>query len=173
MKKLLVLFSLLMLAVLPAIAEQFADQHEHKSCSYCGMNRVKFAHSRMLIEYEKADPVATCSIHCSAIDLAVGIEKTPKKIQVADYNSHQLIDAESAHWVVGGKKKGVMTMRAKWAFADKKAAEAFVAENGGIIIDFDHAMRAAYEDMYKDTTMIRKKRQMKKMKIQQMKKGEM
>jgi len=173
MKKFLVFLFLLLVAGLPAIAEQFADQHQHKSCSYCGMNRIKFAHSRMLIEYEQAEPVATCSLHCSAIDLAASIGKTPKKIQVADYNKHQLIDAESAYWVVGGKKQGVMTIRAKWAFADKKAAEAFVAENGGIIIDFDHAMRAAYEDMYKDTTMIRKKRQMKKMKMQQMEKGEM
>ncbi|MDB4470920.1 nitrous oxide reductase accessory protein NosL, partial [Deltaproteobacteria bacterium] len=97
-------------------AAEHADQEEHASCSYCGMNRVKFAHSRMLIEYEKADPVATCSLHCTAIELALSIDKTPKATMVGDFNSKQLINAESAFWVIGGDKPGVMTKRGKWAF---------------------------------------------------------
>lgn len=149
-------------------AVEFADQHQHPSCQYCGMHRVKFAHSRMLIEYENSDPVATCSLHCAAIELALGIEKTPTRILVGDLNSNELIDAETAFWVVGGKKPGVMTIRGKWAFVEQSAAEQFVRGNGGIIIDFDHAMRAAYEDMYKDTMMIRNKRKMKKMQMEQM-----
>jgi hypothetical protein len=65
---------------------------------------------------------------------------------------------------------GVMTKRAKWAFGDKKDAEAFVAAHGGKPASFEEAMEAAYADMYKDNKMIREKRKMMRMK--KMKKSE-
>ncbi len=152
-------------------AADFPDQKEHASCDYCGMNRVKFAHSRMLIDYADKTSVGTCSLHCAAVEFAISIDKTPEAIKVGDFNSKQLIDAESATWVIGGKKPGVMTSRAKWAFNDKADAEKFVRNNGGIMVGFDQAMKAGYEDMYKDTMMIRNKRKMKKMKMKQHKMG--
>lgn len=169
MKKTLSLALLFLLLLCPQLfAAEHADQLQHASCDYCGMNRVKFAHSRMQIDFEDKNPVATCSLHCAAVEFALSIDRTPTAIKVADYNSKQLIDAEQAVWVLGSDKAGVMTMRGKWAFADKTAAEQFVSNSGGIIIGFDQAMKAAYEDMYKDTLMIRKKRQMKKMKKMKM-----
>jgi nitrous oxide reductase accessory protein NosL len=139
------------------------DIKEIKECAYCGMDRGKFAHSRMLIEYEDGSVEGTCSIHCVAIDLAINIDKTPKAIMVGDYNIKKLIDAEKAFWIIGGSKMGVMTKRAKWAFEKKEDAEKFLKENGGKISTFDEAMKAAYEDMYADTKMIREKRKMRKM----------
>jgi nitrous oxide reductase accessory protein NosL len=53
-----------------------------------------------------------------------------------------------------------MTKRAKWAFEDRAAAEAFVKESGGTIVSFDDAMTAAYEDLWSDTKVIREKRRM-------------
>jgi nitrous oxide reductase accessory protein NosL len=82
---------------------------------------------------------------------------------VGDYNIKKLIDAEKAFWIIGGSKMGVMTKRAKWAFENKEDAEKFLKENGGKISTFDEAMKAAYEDMYADTKMIREKRKMRKM----------
>jgi copper chaperone NosL len=134
-----------------------------KSCAYCGMDRGMFNHSRMLIEYDDGTIVATCSIHCSAVDLALRIDKTPKSIRVADYNSKELIDAEKAFWTMGGGKQGVMTKRAKWAFGSKESADAFIKANGGTLVSFEQAMKASYEDMYADTKMIREKRKMKGM----------
>jgi copper chaperone NosL len=131
-------------------------------CPFCGMDRQKFAHSRMLIEYED-DAEGFCSIHCAAIDLAVKIDQTPKEIKVGDYGTKKLIDAEKAVWVIGGNKMGVMTKRAKWAFEKKEDAEKFVKENGGKVSTFDEAMKAAYEDMYADTKMIRDRRKARKM----------
>lgn len=136
------------------------------SCKYCGMDREKFGFSRMLITYDDGSTVGTCSLHCVATELALSIDKTPVSIQVADYGTRQLIDAEQAVWVLGGDQGGVMTARAKWAFADRAAAEAFVKENGGSIVSFDEAIKAAYDDMYKDTRMIRERRKMKRMKMQ-------
>ncbi len=159
------LTALLLCANLLAAVE-YPDQSLHRSCGYCGMDRVKFAHSRMLIEYSDGSSIATCSLHCAAVEFAVSIDKTPAKVLVGDFNSQQLLDAEQAVWVVGGEKAGVMTARAKWAFADKTTAEQFVTDHGGRLADFDQAMKAAYEDMYQDSMMIRNKRKMKKMQMQ-------
>lgn len=164
MKRFLILLMTILLTLpLTAVASEMLDVHEHPSCSYCGMKRGMFSHSRMLITYADESQFAACSLHCAALDFANQIDKAPKSIEVADYNSKKLIDAESAPWVVGGKVKGVMTARPKWAFADNKSAEEFVAANGGDITDFDAAIKAAFEDMYHDTKMIRKKRAKMKM----------
>jgi nitrous oxide reductase accessory protein NosL len=98
------------------------------------------------------------------VDLANNIDKTPKSIKVGDFDSKELIDAEKAYWVLGGEKPGVMSKRGKWAFAKKEDAEAFMKKNGGSAADFEAAMKAAYEDMYGDTKMIRDKRKMNRMK---------
>ena len=146
------------------LAQAQEDIQKIASCKYCGMDRAKFAHSRMLIEYEDGASAGTCSIHCVAVDLSLNIDKTPKTIGVGDYNTKTLLDAEKAFWVIGGSKPGVMTKRAKWAFAEKGAAEAFVKENQGKVATFDEAMKATYEDMNDDTKMIRERRKMRHMK---------
>ena len=134
------------------------------ACKYCGMDRTKFAHSRMLVEYDDHTSTGTCSIHCMAVELANNIDKTPKEIKVADFNTKKLIDAETAVWVIGGDKQGVMTSRAKWAFANRADAEGFIKASKGTLGTFEDAIKASYEDMYKDTRMIRDKRKQMKMK---------
>ncbi len=160
---LLLTVALFLFTGMVAVAQAQEDIQKYPSCKYCGMNRQHFAHSRIFIEYDDASTVGTCSIHCAAIELAINIDKTPKTIQVGDYNSKALIDAEKASWVIGGSKMGVMTKRAKWAFEKKEDAEKFIKENGGETATFDVAMKDAYEDMYADTKMIRERRKMMKM----------
>jgi len=143
------------------------DIHLKKECKYCGMDREKFDFSRMLIDYDDGTSFAVCSIHCAAVDLANNIDKTPKAIKVGDFSTKDLIDAESATWVIGGSKPGVMSKRGKWAFAKKEDAENFIKSNGGTLADFEAAMKAAYEDMYSDTKMIREKRSANRMKMQE------
>ena len=143
-----------------AFAQANPDITLHKSCSLCGMSRDAFSFSRMVIEYDDGTVVAACSLHCAALDLANNIDKTPKSIKVADFNGKQLIDAESAFWVIGGKRPGVMSKRGKWAFEKKEGAEGFIKSNGGALAGFEEAIKAAYEDMYEDTKMIRDKRKM-------------
>jgi copper chaperone NosL len=146
------------------VQAQEEDIQKHASCKYCGMDRAKFSNSRMLVTYDDGSQLGTCSIHCLAVDLALNIDKTPKTIEVGDYNTKNLIDAEKAVWVIGGNKPGVMSKRAKWAFAKKSDAEAFVEAEGGKVATFEDAMKAAYEDMYFDTKMIRERRKMRQMK---------
>jgi copper chaperone NosL len=165
MKKLGVYAMMVILGLTLAGWVQAADQDIKQSpaCKYCGMNREMFAHSWMVIEYEDGTTVGVCSLHCAALDLALNIDKTPKMIMVGDYATKSLIAAEKAFWIMGGNKMGVMTKRAKWAFEKKGEAESFVKENGGTLASFDGVMKAAYEDMYADTKMIREKRKMKGM----------
>lgn len=163
-----ILRALFFVTILACLMSHYAfgqeDIQQNKSCKYCGMDREKFAYTRMLIEYDDGTAVGTCSLHCAALDLALKIDRTPKSIKVADAGSNKLIDAEKAVWVIGGKKHGVMTKRAKWAFEKKDDADKFIKENGGTAANFDEAMKAAYEDMYQDTKMIREKRKIMKMK---------
>jgi len=166
MRKTIILFTALVFVLsLTAAAVAQDDVKKYPSCKYCGMDREKFAHSRMLIEYTDGTVVGTCSIHCAAVDLALHIDKTPKAVLVGDYGTKALIDAEKATWVIGGSKMGVMTRNAKWAFAQKVDADRFISENGGKLATYDDAMKVSYEDMYADTKMIRDKR--KKMMMEQ------
>jgi nitrous oxide reductase accessory protein NosL len=138
------------------------DLKQGPSCKYCGMDRAKYAPSRMVVQFDDGSTLHACSLHCVAVDLATQIDRTPTSIQVADLNTQALVDAEKAVWVLGGTRPGVMTKRGKWAFGEKGAAEAFVKENGGTIVAFDDVMKAAYEDMYQDTRMIRERRKAKR-----------
>jgi len=140
------------------------DIRKHPNCIYCSMDRKQFAHSRMLIEYEDGTVVPLCSIHCAAVDLALKADKLPKAIMVGDYSTKELINAEGAFWVLGGAKMGVMTKRAKWAFARKERAERFISGNMGELIGFDDALKASYEDMNADTAMIRNMKRIMRMK---------
>jgi nitrous oxide reductase accessory protein NosL len=162
----LLTFVLFLSSASVASAASPADVAKSPACRHCGMDRDKFNHSRMVIEYEDGSTVATCSLHCAAVELALTIDKMPVMVRVADHETKELLDAEKAVWVMGGGKKGVMTAQAKWAFATKDAAERFVQANGGSIIGFDEAIKAAYDDMYQDTKMIREFRKMKRLKQQ-------
>ena len=78
----LVVISLILFSGAFFLAQAQEDIQKQTSCKYCGMDRAKFAQSRMFIEYEDGTIVGTCSIHCVAIDLSLNIDKTPKAIGV-------------------------------------------------------------------------------------------
>jgi nitrous oxide reductase accessory protein NosL len=157
------LLSLFLLAlVVPAFAQKVDDTTMHRSCKYCGMDREKFNHSRMLIKYDDGTSIGVCSLHCAALEIATMLDKTPQSIMVADMITRQLIDAETAFWVIDSSKPGVMSSRGKWAFLKKETAETYAQEAKGKLVTFDEAIKAAFEDMYADTKMIREKRKDKK-----------
>lgn len=158
-------FGMIPIAPLAATGLAQDDIAKHPSCPLCGMDRNKFAHSRVYIEYDDGSTFGACSIHCAAVDMAMHLDKGPKAIGVGDYENKNLIDGEKAFWVIGGNKMGVMTKRAKWAFESQGAAERFIQQEGGKLSTFEDAMKASYEDMYEDTKMIREKRKMKRMKM--------
>ena len=116
--------AVLILCVAFAGAVVQAQTHSHggaprgstDECRYCGMDRQKFAHSAMLIEYEDGTATSTCSLHCTAVELAINIDKTPRKLMVGDYVTKKQTNAETACWTLGGDlpgddKKGQMGVR--------------------------------------------------------------
>lgn len=146
MQKILIFLLLCLVWPSPTIAAPPAVEAP-PACQQCGMDRTKFAHSRMLIEYADKSVVGLCSLHCVAEELTQHPEKTVKSLKVADYRSKELIDARTAIWVIGGSKKGVMTFVPKWAFSKKEDAQAFVQENGGEVTTFNAAMKAAKAEL--------------------------
>ena len=163
MKKLSMFMIMMFCVLITGLAFAQDDIKKYPSCKYCGMDREKFAHSRMFVEYDDDSSEGTCSLHCMAVEFALHIDKTPKSILVGDFYEKKLIDVEKASWIIGGNKMGVMTKRAKWAFGKKEDAEKFKAENGGDLASFEQAIKGSYEDMYADTKMIRERRKMRKM----------
>jgi len=110
-----------------------SDIEEHRSCARCNMDRKAFGYSRMLIQYQDGALVGVCSLHCAVVELDANKSREVKSLLVADRDTRVLIDAEKAIWVMGGKKRGVMTQRPAWAFASKTAADAFIRSYGGEI----------------------------------------
>ena len=79
------LFSMVVCLSFAGIVWAQNDIQNHPACKYCGMDRVKFAHSRVFIQNDDGTTEGTCSLHCAAVDLALNIDKTPKAIMVVEY----------------------------------------------------------------------------------------
>src|SRR5512147_1541446 len=80
MRGLVLIPLLLLLSVGPAFGGENAvslafgdDGRQAPACQYCGMELLKFAHSRMVVDYDDGSSVAVCSLHCAAVDLALNI----------------------------------------------------------------------------------------------------
>jgi len=99
-----------------------------------------------------------CSIHCVVEDMKKGSKL--ENIKVVDVKSLKFIDADKAFYVVGSSKKGTMSMVSKYAFANKVDADAFAKENGGKVVDFKAALKAAEDEFDKDSQMVAKKQSM-------------
>ena len=132
---------------------------KYPRCPYCGMARKMWSQTRHLIQYDDDSTEGTCSIHCASLSLALNMDRNPKNIWVGDAGSDAkvkpLIKVEDAHYIIDPSKPGTMSAVRKWAYADKAKAEAAGAEK---VTDFDTALTAAYNDMAKNTLMIRKRR---------------
>jgi len=151
------------------------DLEKYPRCSYCGMPRKKWSHTRHLVQYDDDNTEGTCSIHCLSISLALNMDRNPKHIWAGDAGAGDaikpLVEVDKASYALQPGKMGTMTGNRKWAFADAAKARA----TGGKVVGFDEALQAAYTDMGKNTIAIRKRRaekrahMAKKMKMMKMK----
>ena len=126
-------------------------------CPECGMALPMFYKTNHAATVDGKDK-QYCSIHCVVEDIKKGSKLTD--IKVVDVNSLKFIDANKAFYVVGSSKKGTMTMVSKYAFASRVNAEAFAKENGGEVVDYTGAYKAAEADFDKDAAMVAKKQKM-------------
>ncbi len=135
----------------PDPAPHVNDIEKFPSCTYCGMDRRRFHHSRMLIHYgdDSVDPL--CSLRCAVNSLSVHLGKVPKALWVGDNalaaDPLPLTDAEKATYLIGSSIRGVMTRRSKVAYSTAEAAGRAMAAHGGETADFDTTLSAAYADV--------------------------
>lgn len=131
-------------------------------CPNCGMYLPKFWKTSHAVEFNDGTFRQFCSIYCLAEQLEItelrGKENTIKKYLVVDVTTNKYIDASKAVYVVGSSKKGTMTTTSKYAFKNKKDAEAFSAKNGGTITDFTGAYKLALKGFARDTGLVAAKR---------------
>lgn len=144
MSNLMYKFFLAITSLLLFSTAAFADTDidQHRDCVHCGMDRKAYGYSRMLVEYKDGKQVGTCSLHCVVTEMN---KKSGEIVvfKVADRSSRKLIDAAKAFWVIGGKKRGVMTARAKWAFETRDGANTFIQNNGGKLATWEDVLVAA------------------------------
>lgn len=144
-----VVICILVMAALSALSALALDQNdidEHRSCTRCGMDRKSYGYSRMLIRYQDDGQTGICSLHCAVVEVDANKGRAVKSILVADLDTRILIDADKAFWVMGGKKRGVMTQLPKWAFGTEAAASSFIASHGGTVASWAEAQAAAREE---------------------------
>ncbi len=140
-------------------------------CPYCGMDRTRFHHARVLVQYSDGLLEGTCSLHCAAISLSLHLDQDPVGIWVGDNAGTgailPLVDVDRATFLVGSRVPGVMTATSKVAFGTPEAAKAAQAAQGGDLMTFDQALLAAYTDMSKDVARIRKMRAERRKRMQE------
>lgn len=118
-----------------------------QACGLCGMDRTRFARSRMLLEREDGSSTGVCSLHC-ALEALEHPEGSPvRALRVAD-RAHPgtLVEARACTWVIGGDLPGVMARTATWAFADAGEARAFARRHGGRVAGFEAAREALRQE---------------------------
>ncbi|MBU0751322.1 MAG: nitrous oxide reductase accessory protein NosL [Gammaproteobacteria bacterium] len=151
------------------------DIEKYPKCPYCGMDRKQYHHSRMLVQYSDDVADGTCSLHCAAISLSLNVDREPKMMWVGDNaaagETKPLVEVDKATFLVGSKIPGVMTHNSKVAYASEDAAKAAQGANGGELAKFDQALLAAYTDMSKDVSRIRKNRAARRQKMMEQQKG--
>lgn len=126
-------------------------------CPVCGMSieaHYKTSHASKIHNHVDRQ---YCSIRCLAVDMQE-YKIDLKDVKVVDFPTNKLIDAKSAHYVVGSDVRGTMTKVSKLAFESKEAAEDFSMQNGGDIVSFESALKIANESLDSDVAMVQNKK---------------
>lgn len=113
------------------------------SCSQCGMKLPMFFKTNHAATDAKGEIKQYCSIHCM---INHKHNETTTNEKVVDVTSLKFIDANSAFYVVGSKKKGTMSRVSKYAFAHKEDAIKFSKMHGGKVMNFKEAIKTAMKD---------------------------
>ncbi|MFI3158092.1 MAG: nitrous oxide reductase accessory protein NosL [Methylococcaceae bacterium] len=119
------------------------EMHKRESCRVCGMYIDQYQKSAAELVLKDGTMEHTCGVACMLreVEDAGGISAF-KSVQVHDWVSGKLVDAQTATYVIGSKVIPDMVPN-YIAFAKRDEAEAFAAKEGGEVIDFN----IAYDDV--------------------------
>lgn len=126
------------------------------SCPNCGMHLPMFYKTNHAVKHN-GKVKQLCSIHC----LVATMDKHKlHNVKVVDTKSLKFIDAKSAWYVVGSKKRGTMSAVSKYAFANKKDAKKFTKKFSGEVKNFKETIQIVKANLDKDNSMIAHKKSM-------------
>jgi len=119
------------------------ETHKRESCRVCGMYIDQYQKSAAELILKDGTIEHTCGVACMLreVEDAGGISAF-KSVKVHDWVTGKLVDAEMATYVIGSKVIPDMTPN-YIAFAKLDEAKAFMAKEGGEIMDF----KFAYHDV--------------------------
>ena len=139
----LALFLLMLISARVSAHEQDEESQERPSCRVCGMYIDQYQKSAAELVFKDGKKVSTCGVACMLREVTdAGGMSAFESVKVHDWVSGELVDAETATYVLGSNVIPDMVPN-YIAFAKREDAEAFVAKEGGEVIDF----RIAYEDI--------------------------
>lgn len=123
---------------------------KYPKCTICNMDRTQFHFSRHLLHYADGHAEGACSINCASECMVRSRKRGFAAIYAADYGNQQeikpLTEVSAATYLIGAKLRPVMSKVSKYAFAERAAAEAVMAEAGGRLTNFDEAVAASLQD---------------------------
>lgn len=137
-------------------AQAGAQAEEQKYCPLCSMNLKMFWRTNHWLTFSDGTRTGYCSLHCAAL---VYKQRAPEIDcwEVVDYQTKTLIDAHTAHFLIGSDLSGTMTAVSKLAFASLDVARNYQKDHGGTIGTFDDALKRTLEGLGEDMAMIKKK----------------
>lgn len=119
------------------------EKHPRDSCRVYGMYVDQYQKSAAELVYKDGKKEWTCGVACMLREVEdAGGMSAFESVKVHDWVSGELVDAESATYVIGSEVIPDMVPN-YIAFANRSEAEAFAAKEGGDVIDFN----IAYEDV--------------------------
>lgn len=119
------------------------EAHKRESCRVCGMYIDQYQKSAAELVLKDGTMEHTCGVACMLreVEDAGGIAAF-RSVKVHDWTTGKLVDAQTATYVIGSKVIPDMVPN-YIAFEKLEEAEAFVAKQGGEVIDFN----IAYDDI--------------------------
>lgn len=129
------MLTLCLLLLVPAMV----CAEERESCQLCGMWIDQYQRTECLLVYNDGKREHTCGVACMLRIIQANGISAFSEMQVKDWNKGTQVDARDAWYSIGSKL--IPDMIPNYiAFADRKDAEAFAAENGGAVLSFISAM---------------------------------
>jgi copper chaperone NosL len=129
------------------VAGIYASAHaaERESCAVCGMYLDLYERTRLVILFNDDTTKSTCSLACAAKVINQNKGRI-KGVEVADFLTGKLLDADKAYFLEGSDIPGVMSYTSRVAFSSKAQAAIVKKKHGGRIITFDQALKDQLED---------------------------
>lgn len=125
---------LLLAGLLLAYHNVFPEEHRD-DCHVCGMWIDQNMHTRHVVTTRDGSQIMFCSLSC-AMKFINANQSEIKRIQVADYLTAELVDAQKAVYLVDSDAPPVMSYLSFIAFRDRASAQKFQKVHGGTITDF-------------------------------------